>query len=234
MRVRRVGILVLLYLLGGLASSYVVAWYTSYLIAVPYPQADMSEVQRVPSSWPMAMPGDWPSIETALSQPGPGRLRVSVLSTAASESSRYSTIVDKTAYVVIEERVGWPALSASGLDRQSATIGARMTFSRGEFRPWYAGLQLMKKSWTMPSGDVVRFPIYFPVRPIWAGLVTNTVFYALVLFAILWLRGRMNYWLRRQFGLCVKCKHPLGTLLVCEKCGTPVGDEARVPTGRGA
>lgn len=234
MKLRRTGILALLYLLGGLVMSYTVAWYTTYLIAAPYPQADMSEVQRVPASWPMPMPGDWPSIETAFAQPGPARLRVSMSSTAASESSRYSTIVDKTAYVVIEERVGWPALCASGLDCQSAVIGARMTFSRGEFRPWYAGLQLMSKSWTMPSGDVVRFPIYFPVRPIWTGLATDTVFYALVLFTVLWLRGRMNNVLRRRFGLCVKCRHSVGNSLVCTRCGTPVVNKPVAPVSRPA
>lgn len=232
MTLRRTTILALLYLLGGLVLSYAVAWYTTYLISTPYPQADMSEVQRVPTGWPMPMPGDWPSIETALAQPGPARLRVSTASTAASESSRYSTIVDKTAYVVIEERVGWPALCASGVDRQSAVIAARMTFSRGELRPWYAGLQLMSKSWTMPGGDVVRFPIYFPVRPIWAGLATDTVFYALVLCTVLWLRGRMNNLLRRRFGLCVKCKHAVGTSLVCGRCGTPVFDNAPAPASK--
>ena len=58
-----------------------------------------------------------------------------------------------------------------------------------------------------------------PLRPIWLGLLFNTLFYA----TLLWLAIPGPFALRRLLrvrrGLCPKCAYPMGESAVCSECG---------------
>ncbi len=81
--------------------------------------------------------------------------------------------------------------------------------------------------WSRGNGDAVlshAFVIregwlWVPLRPIWPGIVINTLFYAVVV----WLLTCIPFVLRRlnriRRGLCPKCEYPMGESAVCTECG---------------
>jgi hypothetical protein len=66
----------------------------------------------------------------------------------------------------------------------------------------------------------------FPLRPIWPGFATNTLFCA----AILWLLFAAPFALRRhrriKRGRCPACAYPVGASHVCTECGKLVAPKA--------
>jgi hypothetical protein len=66
--------------------------------------------------------------------------------------------------------------------------------------------------------DAVRFPL----RPIWPGLIINSMVYGLAAWG-LWrgvvaMRAR---WRRNLGDVCLNCRYPRGTSPVCTECGEP-------------
>jgi hypothetical protein len=61
-----------------------------------------------------------------------------------------------------------------------------------------------------------------PYRPIWEGLIINTVFYALLAW-LLWISRHLlpsRIRARRlKRGVCPRCKYPIGASPVCTECG---------------
>jgi hypothetical protein len=80
---------------------------------------------------------------------------------------------------------------------------------------WYAEYNVLGRTRT------------FPTRPIWFGLIGNTLFYAAAIWSLSWLlvcapgAARRRY--RRRRGLCVCCAYKLAGLppsTRCPECGT--------------
>lgn len=71
------------------------------------------------------------------------------------------------------------------------------------------------------SGDMGMFPRVLPIRPIWTGLLVNSVFYTCVLWLLLrvWIACRRIVRLTR--GHCPNCCYPRGQSPVCTECGEP-------------
>jgi hypothetical protein len=68
--------------------------------------------------------------------------------------------------------------------------------------------------------------IVLPYRPLWSGLVANTLFYAaLVGLLLVGTRHRLRA-LRLRHGLCPTCKYPIGTSGVCTECGASLAHPA--------
>ena len=94
--------------------------------------------------------------------------------------------------------------------------------------------------WTMLSGIVSEteyvgavgapsaigpFPIddapyrAFVLRPIWPGFAINTVFYATLLWLLMYGLSALRRFVRVRRGLCPKCAYPMGESAVCTECG---------------
>jgi hypothetical protein len=93
----------------------------------------------------------------------------------------------------------------------------------------------LPESWTggvaAPRGLNARqvesfmFPPYLrriPVLPLWPGFITNTLFYALLLWLLFATPFAARRMLRRRRGLCEKCAYPIGVSPVCTECGAAV------------
>jgi hypothetical protein len=62
-----------------------------------------------------------------------------------------------------------------------------------------------------------------PWRPLWPGLLANTAFYGVILWALWFTPGAVRRGLRRRRGACVRCGYDRrgGSLISCPECGTP-------------
>lgn len=60
---------------------------------------------------------------------------------------------------------------------------------------------------------------YLPYRPIWLGLILNTLLYAIVILTTMWLLLATRAKLRIRRNLCPNCKYPIGVSEVCTECG---------------
>ena len=93
------------------------------------------------------------------------------------------------------------------------------------------------KSWGTPAGTV-DIPTEFlgsplrlrrgasaslPLRPIWPGFAINTIFYAAILWGVLWvllvIPGSVKRLRRRRRGQCPACGYPVGSSPRCTECG---------------
>ncbi|MEE9128511.1 MAG: hypothetical protein V3T84_00710 [Phycisphaerales bacterium] len=70
------------------------------------------------------------------------------------------------------------------------------------------------------------WPRYLPYRPIWLGLIVNTLLYATVLIAIMSMWAVMRSKLRLRRGRCPNCKYPIGVSEVCTECGVELAEWA--------
>lgn len=62
-------------------------------------------------------------------------------------------------------------------------------------------------------------PRYVSYRPIWFGLIANTLLYASVIIAIMWILIALRSKIRLRCNLCPRCKYPIGVSEVCTECG---------------
>ncbi|MEQ8844716.1 MAG: hypothetical protein RIB58_07660 [Phycisphaerales bacterium] len=99
---------------------------------------------------------------------------------------------------------GWPTRGAYG----------RMSYAAapsGAFGHSYDGLVE-----TRMKSNLVRFPL----RPIWPGLLANTLFYATIILALLVGLRLTRIRRRRKRGRCIACAYELGqSISVCPECG---------------
>ncbi len=63
--------------------------------------------------------------------------------------------------------------------------------------------------------------VYFPYRPIWSGLLFNTVFFAIVIWMVRSVFRSIMHAKRMHKGLCPICKYQLGFVFIdgCSECG---------------
>jgi len=112
-----------------------------------------------------------------------------------------------------EHATGWPLLSAwYSLQRQP--FSGRTTVEGGIALPY------------APKGRYLPVSTYqlraLPLRPIWTGLLVNTVFYAALWFIPLGGVGLVRRWRRRRRGQCPRCAYDLAGLTSgqpCPECG---------------
>ena len=61
-----------------------------------------------------------------------------------------------------------------------------------------------------------------PARPLWPGFAINTLFYATILWLLMYGLSALRRFLRLRRGLCPKCAYPMGESSVCSECGKPL------------
>ncbi len=68
-----------------------------------------------------------------------------------------------------------------------------------------------------------------PLRPIWPGFAVNTLFYAAILWLLIY-GAALRRFLRVRRGLCPKCAYPMGESVVCTECGQKLQQRVRPET----
>ncbi len=61
--------------------------------------------------------------------------------------------------------------------------------------------------------------IVIPMRPFWGRLALNSLFYALLVWLVLFGPGIVRRIVRTRRGLCPACAYPVGTSDTCSECG---------------
>ncbi len=125
---------------------------------------------------------------------------------------------------------GWTSFHRPQPSFDSEDPGAEGRFADGRGWPlvsFWGELEHHHTSWPSAAGSHRNV---LPLRPAWAGLLTNTLLYAMiaslaVLFAHLPLFTRHRRRLLR--GLCPACAYPRGQSKICTECGRPL------PSGAG-
>ena len=65
-----------------------------------------------------------------------------------------------------------------------------------------------------------------PARPLWSGLLVNTLFYATLLWLLLLGPFALRRFMRVRRGLCPKCAYPMGESEACSECGAELARKA--------
>ncbi len=109
--------------------------------------------------------------------------------------------------VVIRTRVGWPALTLEGAVWRGGRFHRELRRDLLKYPGFFP--KLMEAYWGLP------------LRPIWPGLVVNTVIYAAFLWALSRLPFAVQRYVRVRRGLCLACGYDLrhGEHEACPECG---------------
>lgn len=106
-----------------------------------------------------------------------------------------------------EHAFGWP-------------MHALMSESVESFNPVGQGWQKVYAGIVVRPGGKGPDLVVLPLRPIWSGFLFNTVFYAALAFAILYVPGTIRRSVRRRKGRCKACGYDLrGSGGACPECG---------------
>ncbi len=99
---------------------------------------------------------------------------------------------------------------------------------RWEDLPVRHGLKTSMTAWSAaPWSQYYTFPRVLPYRPIWPGLIVNTIFYAMILWLVSPAPFALRRFLRVRRGLCPKCAYPMGESAVCTECGAELPTKKR-------
>lgn len=85
------------------------------------------------------------------------------------------------------------------------------------------GFWVLAEKYIIVEGVTARSagPIMIPLRPIWIGIIGNSLLYAFGLLLLISGSRALLRCRRRRSGGCVKCGYPTGPSAVCSECGTP-------------
>ncbi|MEO1278512.1 MAG: hypothetical protein AAFV77_06125 [Planctomycetota bacterium] len=109
---------------------------------------------------------------------------------------------------VISYRTGWPFDAAYGCIKQATQQEPTM---------YLPSPQSVEGLWDASVGGR---RVMVPYLPYWPGLLGNTLFYALVVLALLGLLRRYKLRRRARRGLCLACAYELGEgVEACPECG---------------
>jgi hypothetical protein len=72
---------------------------------------------------------------------------------------------------------------------------------------------------TWGRNATLKYSRALPFRPIWAGLIINSIFYAVILWLLIPGPFALRRFIRRRRGFCPKCGYPMGEAAVCTECG---------------
>ncbi len=222
---RRLLIIAICVLLGAVVN-VAVAWGCAGWLDTPGGSRVFAGSPRgVP--WPCAVPADWPRrAEFSMAEKGLGRTVV-LRWTYAAPGQRDAS-VDSHLY-------GWPlrSLSVHTLYRAFATSTVHAVPSPWHDRCTLCGVALLdsSKCASCNSVNVVRIgaqqrPV--PVGVILSGLALNTIFYATLLWLLIFGPFALRRFLRRRRGLCPRCAYPMGEAAVCTECGGALPSPVRV------
>ncbi len=208
-------LIIVVFLLGGAVVNVAVAWGCVILTEPPMPlwNTDTDEPQ-----WPRNVPAHWPPVRNDLEGSAFG------FHVHRSGAHRIGYRDDKgvahnESYLIDVYRVGWPsvALQWDSWIEMDLSVGSSSTN-----RP--VGLKPPDFLISGPNNQWKRLPI----RPAtWLGLSSNTLFYATLLWPLLYAPLALRRFLRVRRGLCPKCAYPIRESSVCTECGCGLPKRAR-------
>ena len=126
-----------------------------------------------------------------------------------------------TPLVYSQIKYGWPALShqADGAYDHDSLVGGSQ------------GLTQVRGAISLPITSQTALAKYtiFPYRPIWSGLMVNTIFWAMIVASVRSIKRAYRHARRMRKGRCPMCSYELGFTFVdgCPECGwrkDPAGD----------
>ncbi len=186
-------------LLAGAVVNVAVAWSCAYwwdqIIAISSPMGHRS-AQISPTPWRVTVPADWPQ--------RPNR-EVARASAWYAFADQISVVEDQNTYFLSEFRFGFPAKSLSCYQLSSGR-------PRTSWSPYW--------SFAMEFATGGTYPL--PARPLWPGFAINTLFYATILWLLMYGLSALRRFLRLSRGRCPKCAYPMGESAVCTECGIVV------------
>jgi hypothetical protein len=168
--------------------------------------------------------GAWPSN----SPPSRAVIRLPLWSRARSTTpGRHSRLIN-----FVEDARGWPARSLVSYFDHEGSLQRRPNQS-SRYVPGAA----VNPVWGIRLGDTKGpsgLPRTLPLRPIWRGLLVNSLFYAVLLWFLVLLRSRVRRLMRRRHGLCPRCAYRLcGEFSQgCPECGWRRKENGAMPGTR--
>ncbi len=69
---------------------------------------------------------------------------------------------------------------------------------------------------------------FLPKAVVWPGFAINTLFYATLLWLLMYGMSALRRFLRVRRGLCPKCAYPMGESAVCTECGIALPHRRRM------
>jgi len=124
-------------------------------------------------------------------------------------------IFDDVRHSQIIQTMGWPMRSLVG--EQRIVPGKPPWFLVGAIEAGQLSL-----SWPASVSRPLMVSRLLPLRPVWSGLVVNTLIYALVAWCAWMLARAGRRCRRRRRGRCPGCGYPIGASCRCSECGQRV------------
>lgn len=199
-------------LIAGLAINILVAWGVAAWAPLPA-AATFQKLKEGPLDRVWMRPPDWPAPNVIARRTAIGRENwqfnyFADVSGSAQVTGDYATHLF---------RVGWPFLTLEnstgyrdGAGPLADYWGQRTLVFPDRVRP----------AWTFRMGR--EYATYIPTRPMWMGIVFNTIIYATLVGSSILLLGHLRRVRRRRRVLCVRCGYPVSGIAMCPECGTPV------------
>jgi hypothetical protein len=163
--------------------------------------------------WRAEVPPHWPDLDIG---GGMNRLWTIYAGTARTVfKDEVTTFFESEYFRIAQWHLGWPMRSLraeiwSEIEIDQAGV---MTF-RFEGHPppsvWHDGI------------DTDRGILRLPIRPVFPGIIVNSILYAVILGLLSTAPFATRRMLRRRRGQCAKCAYPVGTSPVCTECGAAV------------
>ncbi len=126
---------------------------------------------------------------------------------------------------------GWPCKAFRGwriwpAPPRPPTRGRRCGFGMIRIDPEYAHCA------AVPARvGSFRYEALVPLRPIWYGLLADSVFYGFLIWAVIRAIGLLRARHRICGGLCPRCRYPIGVSPVCTECGSALPGQGTDPSG---
>jgi hypothetical protein len=236
--VKRCARVIVLFVLLGAVVNVGIAWFVTGWTAWPGGFAAL-EWTAHGIQWPPRAPDRWPPPDNLVRYESFGwnlDRHVAIVYEEDAEGDRAPV----AQYMIEAVRVGWP-LRALGWERwvdgqptQPAAGGTSGGTSGGasgggvaiqknrQANPgvWRSGMRLEFQTFGFDPEDGKRLPMF----PLWGGFIIDTVFYAVVLWLLVWIPRAVRALIRIFRGRCPKCGYDLrgaipGTGGGCPECG---------------
>lgn len=134
-------------------------------------------------------------------------------------------------FVCFEIESGWPWLAFQGacvvdhakhVARGASAQQLGFRYPAVESIHWAIPIRISNSSWGLGIGRSVDM---LPLRPIFPGVIYNTLFWGLILILLMLTRDALRWRkLQRRLanGRCTRCNYTLAGADPCPECGTPV------------
>jgi hypothetical protein len=189
-------------LAAGAVLTVMVAW--GLWLSTEEPDGDFAATA---SSWPMAVPDDWPERPEYWSNATSTRRLDRWAAHRTGANGKWEIMGVASHYAI-----GWPARSMGLKDYGSIRFAQASTSSHHDGMPLPGRTPL----WLTP--DMTR-PEAVPRRPLWPGFALDTAFYGTLAFLLWSAPGFVRRQHRRRRGLCVGCGYELKGMPKCPECG---------------